>query len=172
MPKCCVSGHRPHRFPWNYRDSECKEHQKYLRTMAVSVKKLIDEGYDCFISGGAIGVDTDFAEAVLQAKADFAPWIALELALPCPGHDRYWRSLDKLRIRRLLSAADKITYVSDRYTFSCMQKRNEYMVDESDMLLAVWNGIEKGGTFNTIAYARKKGIGIEIIDLIPQNFRD
>ena len=82
MPKCCVSGHRPHRFPWNYRDSECKEHQKYLRTMAVSVKKLIDEGYDCFISGGAIGVDTDFAEAVLQAKADFAPWIALELALP------------------------------------------------------------------------------------------
>ncbi|MGN1099694.1 MAG: DUF1273 domain-containing protein, partial [Christensenellales bacterium] len=75
-------------------------------------------------------------------------------------------------IRRLLSVADKVTYVSDRYTLSCMQKRNEYMVDESDMLLAVWNGIEKGGTFNTVAYARKKGIGIEIIDLTPLNFRN
>ena len=46
-----------------------------------------------------------------------------------------------------------------------MQKRNEYMVDNSDKVFAFWNGEEKGGTWNTIQYARKKGKDLEIIDL-------
>ena len=37
-----------------------------------------------------------------------------------------------------------------------MQKRNMYMVDRADLVLAIWNGEEKGGTWNTIRYARKK----------------
>ena len=46
-----------------------------------------------------------------------------------------------------------------------MQKRNEYMVDNSEKVYAFWNGEEKGGTWNTIQYARSKGKEIEIIDL-------
>lgn len=29
-------------------------------------------------------------------------------------------------------------------------------MDNSDCLLAVWNGIEKGGTYSTIRYAQKQ----------------
>lgn len=32
------------------------------------MRELISEGFDYFISGGAIGVDQDFAEIVLELK--------------------------------------------------------------------------------------------------------
>ena len=39
------------------------------------------------------------------------------------------------------------------------------MVDRSDLVLAVWNGKEQGGTWNTIRYARLKGKEIRYIML-------
>ena len=44
-----------------------------------------------------------------------------------------------------------------------MQKRNEYMVDKCDILLAVWDG-SAGGTNNCVKYARKLDKEIIIID--------
>ncbi|MBR1984526.1 MAG: DUF1273 family protein, partial [Clostridia bacterium] len=76
-----------------------------------------------------------------------------------------WYPKDKEHYAELLEKADKLTYVGKKYTFDCMQKRNEYMVDNSDKVFAFWNGEEKGGTWNTIQYARKKGKDLEIIDL-------
>ena len=40
--------------------------------------------------------------------------------------------------------------------------RNKWMVDHSSLVLAVSNG-EKGGTRNTIDYARKQGIEVRLI---------
>ena len=37
-----------------------------------------------------------------------------------------------------------------------MQKRNRYMVDNSDIVIAVWDGTP-GGTENTVRYAEKLG---------------
>lgn len=37
------------------------------------------------------------------------------------------------------------------------QDRNEHMVDLADEVICYWNGEEKGGTWNTIKYARKMG---------------
>lgn len=39
------------------------------------------------------------------------------------------------------------------------------MVDKSDIVIAVFNGTEKGGTWDTISYAQKQNKPIEIIDL-------
>ncbi|PAD70641.1 hypothetical protein CHH83_02225 [Bacillus sp. 7586-K] len=36
-----------------------------------------------------------------------------------------------------------------------MQKRNEWMVDNSDYVIAVWDGT-KGGTGNCVKYAQKQ----------------
>lgn len=36
-------------------------------------------------------------------------------------------------------------------------ERDRYMVDHCDVLLAVWDGVEEGGTWDTIKYAREKG---------------
>ena len=55
--------------------------------------------------------------------------------------------------------------VSDRYTPQCYFTRNRYMVDSSDMLFALWNGEQSGGTAYTIKYAMSRNKRIEMLDL-------
>ena len=150
---CCVTGNRPQKFPWKY--GEGKKHKKYLVEMTRQVNELIESGYTYFISGGAIGVDMDFADAVLQAKKQHKD-IVLEIAVPCRNQDLKWGKADKKRYAEILNSADFVNVLSESYTSFCMQKRNEYMVDKSDLVLAFWNGEESGGTWNTINYAKRK----------------
>ena len=44
-----------------------------------------------------------------------------------------------------------------------MQKRNKYMVDNSQIVIAVWNG-KPSGTANTVKYAREQGKTVIVID--------
>jgi uncharacterized phage-like protein YoqJ len=44
-----------------------------------------------------------------------------------------------------------------------MYKRNEYMVDNSDIVMAVWNG-KKSGTSYTVEYAKKKGRRVLVLN--------
>ena len=39
------------------------------------------------------------------------------------------------------------------------------MVDKSDLVLAIWNGEKKGGTWDTIKYAQKQGKTVKYIML-------
>ena len=68
-----------------------------------------------------------------------------------------------------------MTYVSDTEYFNgCMQKRNQYMVDTSSVLIAVYDGVS-GGTKNTVEYAKKKDKKIIVIrpgDMIRMQFID
>ena len=72
---------------------------------------------------------------------------------------------DVLRYEKILKRADCSVVLSEHYTQSCMFERNRYMVDNSDYVLAVWNGEKKGGTWYTIDYARKKNKPVEVLDL-------
>lgn len=164
MKTVCCSGHRPKGLPWGS-SSEGAEYDKYLKTMTFRILTLIDEGYTHFISGAALGVDMDFAEIVLYYRDKRELPVTLECAIPCDNQTAKWSEDDKLRCEDILSRADKITQVGTKYTMFCMQKRNEYMVDNSDFVLVVWNGIEKGGTWNTLNYAKRKKKLIELIEV-------
>ena len=59
----------------------------------------------------------------------------------------------------MLSVADQKVYVSKEYTAWCMQKRNEFMVDNCSVLVAFLRQ-EKSGTGNTVRYAVKKQVMI------------
>lgn len=173
---CAVTGHRPSGFPWDYNNKECDEHKEYLQTMEETLEKLISEkGYNYFIAGGAIGVDTDFAETVLRLRESKYPNIKLEIAVPCENQDLKWNQSDKDKYRQILSQADFVNVLSKHYTRFCMAKRNEYMVNKSDVVLAFWNvKITKGGTYRTLKYMNRKKIEYEIIgldDFLPENKR-
>lgn len=65
----------------------------------------------------------------------------------------------------ILSKADTVKLVSDEaYKPYLMQKRNEYMVDLADKVIAVWDG-SKSGTANCVRYAKK--CGKDIIKIQP-----
>ena len=149
---CCVTGHRPGGFPFSPDDGECR--LEYKKRLYEEVQALMEQGYRHFITGMADGVDVDFAIAVLYFKNKFAG-VTLEAALPYP-RNAYQTNADPMNVKEnILSKCDRISVVSDVYYEGCMQKRNCYMVDKADIVLAVWNGTQKGGTWNTIRYARQ-----------------
>lgn len=45
--------------------------------------------------------------------------------------------------KELIELADEVNVISPSYTKFCFHKRNEYMVDKSDLVLVVWNEEEK-----------------------------
>ena len=83
-------------------------------------------------------------------------------AIPYPDFCARWSSDWKRRYDALLEKADLIKYICPSYNAGAYQRRNEWMVDHSAHVIAVFNG-EKSGTKNTIDYARKCEIEIEII---------
>lgn len=164
---CCVTGHRPKGFPWDYSKTDSASHQEYLEAMACYIDQVIrKDGVVHFIAGGAIGADTDFAETVLDFRDHVYDHITLEIAVPCMGQEDRWSAEDKARYKSILDRADTVTVLSEHYTSFCMQKRNEYMVDHSDIVFAFWNENEtKGGTVNTINYAKRKNKRLELFVL-------
>ena len=70
-----------------------------------------------------------------------------------------------MRYDSILKRADKVSLISKRYDTECMLKRNRYIVDKSELVIAIFNGIEKGGAWYTISYAKKRNKVIEMIEL-------
>lgn len=84
--------------------------------------------------------------------------IPIKAAVPFLGQENAWPESSQKYYRLLLAQLpeDHIIYVSPPgYAKWKMQVRNQWMVDNADMVLSVWDGSE-GGTKNCIDYARKK----------------
>ena len=75
-----------------------------------------------------------------------------------------WTFEWKLRYRELLKGADKIVQVCDEYQRGCFHIRNRYLVDNCDVLVAIYNGTDKGGTAYTVRYAKQQGKKIIILN--------
>lgn len=163
QPAACFTGHRPQKLPCSFNEDHpaCL---KIKRSLENAVIFLIEQkNVTRFISGAALGVDTWAMEIVLDLKEDY-PNITLEAAIPCRSQTCSWNVKSKERHDRLLASCDKVTLLQEEYTPDCMMKRNKYMVDQSDYVVAVWNGAA-GGTANTLRYARALGKKICRIDV-------
>lgn len=161
----CFTGHRPKDMVWQYDESH-QEFIKFYTRLSANIEMMITD-YDVthFITGMAMGVDTWAGEIVAGLKSRY-PHITLESAIPCLKQESKWHFTTKKRYYDLLEHCDKTTIVTNtEYTHRCMQVRNEYMVDNSDIVFAVWNGKEFGGTFNCIKYARS--VGKKIVKMRP-----
>ena len=66
---------------------------------------------------------------------------------------------EKMKFNKILKNADLVKEINDHYFTGCYQVRNEWMVDRSNLVIAVFNG-QKSGTKNTVDYAFRKGIGV------------
>ena len=164
---CCCTGHRPKSFPFAYGADKLK-HKTYLKELLQKIETAISVyGITHFISGMALGADLDFAEVVLKLKKKYR--ITFECAVPCPNQTVKWGDKDKLRYEKILKHADEVNVLSERYTPECMLKRNRYMVDKSELVIAVFNGIQSGGTWYTINYAKNQSKHIEVINLCEIN---
>ena len=57
----------------------------------------------------------------------------------------------------MLDACAEVHVISETYHDSVYRDRNRFMVDRSQLVIAVYDGRAGGGTARTLAYARKTG---------------
>ncbi len=126
--------------------------------------KRIREQADTFLCGCAKGADILCGEIILDIKQSSRPDIKLICAIPFHEYADRWTAEWKERYRDLLKGADKVIQVCDGYQPGCFHRRNRYLVDNCDSLIAVYDGSDKGGTAYTVKYARQKGKEIIIIN--------
>lgn len=159
---CAFTGHRPQKFPWrkNEADERCVSLKAVLDEQ---IKKMVDSGYTDFLSGMACGVDTWAAQTVLALRKE-NPALKLHCILPCKTQTDAWSLSERERYCAILKEADSIVWVERANTKGCMLKRNHYLVDHSEALLAIYNGERRSGTAATVNYARKAGREIYILD--------
>ncbi|MBO5481462.1 MAG: DUF1273 family protein [Clostridia bacterium] len=127
------------------------------------VEKMIKKGVDTFLCGMAVGFDMLAAETVLALKKKY-PNVKLIACIPCYGQERFFSEEDKKRYAVLVQNADEKTVLAERYYKGCMQKRDIYMADRADTMLAYCKR-ETGGAAFTVRYFQRKYPNKEIVFL-------
>ena len=140
---CCVTGHR---------DLPHNEINKIKAALEHEIDTAVTDGFTCFMSGFADGVDQYFAETILELQ-NKNPDLKLIAVLP------YRKRKDSLCQREhtnaLLDACAEVIIIQEEYRPNVYSKRNRYMVEHADRVIAVYDGREKGGTVKTIRYAHQ-----------------
>lgn len=150
-----ITGHRPSPHLGGY-DIPNPTYIKIYNELLAKIKELNPE---CLVSGMAQGTDQWAVKAAIELGI---PFIA---AVPCDDQDCMWPEDSKKEYQRLLSLAQEVVVVSpgpygyievNGKKINKMHIRDKWIVDNTDELLAVWNGHRHGGTFATIRMAEKK----------------
>ena len=140
---CCVTGHR--KIPL--------EKIQYVKDrLTEEIAGAIEDGYTNFISGFASGSDLYFAEIV---KSYIDRGLKLNLEAAIPYRKRYGALMKNTDSNKLLLACSNIKVLSENYSINSFMERNLYMFENSERVIAVYDGRNKGGTFNTIKAAER-----------------
>lgn len=132
--KVAITGHRPVRIAG--KEQEIKSWiSEYLSTIDCT------EAY----SGMAQGTDQIFAKVVE------------DLGIPLICCYPYKRSSFHPAEIKINDKAKDVRFISDEYSKKSYWIRDKYMVDNCDVLLAVFDGEQVGGTWITVQYAEKIG---------------
>lgn len=143
---CCFTGHRA---------LPPEERGAIAYQLEQTVIMLIQAGIRFFGAGGARGFDTLAAQTILKLRRKY-PHIKLILVLPCLSQTQGWQDEDIKVYESINTAADKVTYTSEKYTQGCMHKRNRHLVDHSSICVCYLTE-DRGGTAYTVNYAKKAG---------------
>ena len=154
--RCCFTGHRPDKIELG--EKEIKP------LLEKAIDEAISKGFVTFITGMAMGTDIWAAEIVLERRKKNND-LHLICALPHPGFEGRRSFVEKMRFSKIIKNADLVKEINDHYFTGCYQVRNEWMVDRSNLVIAVFNG-QKSGTKNTVDYAKKQGL---IINNVLEN---
>jgi uncharacterized phage-like protein YoqJ len=112
-----------------------------------AIDKAVEMGINHFFVGMALGSDQLAAKVLVDRKLS---WSAI---IPCANQSALWSQRQKKYYDRLLRYAENQVILSPNYTADCMHVRNRYMIDHSDVCIAVYDGRLTGGTANTYRMA-------------------
>lgn len=187
MISIAFSGHRPNNKNmggYNYNSPKNLAIKKEIRHKVIELINSTRENKFTFYCGGALGIDQMTFQIIEDIKYYTLKLnnieINLVLAMPFKEQDKAWFSQEsKDELKREQEIANKVVLVDTLENYKIkghtegiyypakMQKRNMYMCDNSDIVIAVWDGTKKGGTYNCIKYAQK--LERRIIQINPKD---
>ena len=102
------------------------------------------------------------AAGMTLARCGEPPELRIEAILPLPKFDfldDFASPASKEEFLRLLARADKVTELPPRTSRDeAYAAANDRLLDAADLLVAVWDGQDNGGTAETVARARACGL--------------
>ena len=147
--KCALTGHRelPEKFDVN--------------KLYDLLEQTVRDGYDTFYCGMAKGFDLLALDCLVSLGRKYP--LKLIACIPYLGQDRKYTEKEKEKYTSLLEWCDEKKVFSTHYFNGCCQTRDRYMVDEADIVVAYCTR-DKGGTAYTVAYAKKKGKEVRMVE--------
>lgn len=140
-----VTGHRPDKLG-GY------DEEVFDRLCIFAKQELARLAPQYVITGMAIGWDQAVA---IAAKKLGIPYIAY---IPFVGQESRWPDYAQERYQALMKKAFKVENCGGHgYHPSKMFARNERIVNDSDVVLCLWNGTS-GGTANCVDYANRQDV--------------
>jgi uncharacterized phage-like protein YoqJ len=144
-----VTGHRPTRLAMRRSQHPLLDEFAVLSLRAIGPAKVIT------------GMQKGWDQAIARACRSLGiPYIA---ALPWEGFDEGWNSVDRVELEHLLKAAVAVhhCYPAGEYSPKKLHGRNMWIVDNSNQMLALWDGYDDGGTAQCVRYARKQNVLVQ-----------
>lgn len=160
MKGCSFTGHRPEKLK-----SSKVSIGDVIKALEYHIEKQIESGTTVFYTGMARGIDLWAAEIVLQKQKENAT-IQLVSVIPFPEQADGWLEQEKKQYQRILEQSDEVVTICPAYQKNADQRRNQYLVDHVNSLIAVYNPqYPHSGTAQTIRMAEKANLSIIWIEL-------
>lgn len=154
LHRCCFTGHRPEKL--------VRSEWEIKADLEIQIRKAIQAGSTVFLSGMSRGIDLWAAEIVLDLKRKNQE-IKLICVVPYEGFGSRWSAHWQQCYHQVLNGADLVRVIGEGYCAGIFQTRNQWLVDHSSRVIAVFNG-KSGGTRNTLDYAMRQGVSVHIIE--------
>lgn len=151
--KVAIVGHRPDKLG-GYRADVSHLEAEVLRVVE-KLQELHPDAELVDLCGGAQGADQ------IGARVFFRKNLPYLLIKPFEGQEKRWPKKAQEKYGNLETHARETIVVSEvndeNYgkVVSALYKRNQFMIDKADYVVAIWNGDKKGGTAHAIGYAHK-----------------
>ena len=158
----CFTGHRPEKMPF---DTEVRFfRESFQSVLYLHAYEAVNRGYDTFLCGMQRGTDIWAGQAVMRVK-EVCPHVRLICVSPYREEINGRRGADNFDYCELRDSCDSFVVLQREYSRGCYQKRNEYMVNNSSLIIGAVAD-RKSGTGQTLAYAKRRGLDVEEIDLV------
>ncbi len=166
MKTCTFTGHFPLCLPFAFSKNGAR-YKLFKGLLTFLIREQIENGVTRFLTRMALDIDCIAAEIIIKLRKKF-PEISLEAVLTYAEQQDKRRKKQALRYKKILKKCDKVTVLQDEYASDCIQRRNCFMVDISDCVLAVWNGTTCG-TAKTVFYALGKNLPVTVLNPTNNN---
>lgn len=166
-----ITGHRPNGLPkeygYNLNNEAWTKLKEYIEATIEECYKYATPNEELtLVTGMALGVDTVFWEVAAKLRKSNKN-IKIEAAVPFVGQEKKWTHESQKQYKQMLSESDKVTIVSEGgFATYKMMARNRYMVNKSDIVIAVICK-ETGGTAQCVKYAKEHDK--VVIEINPKN---